>query len=298
MRLRLVENFRALFYLPFYALKERNDAQAEGLEIEWSYANTPGDGVQSVKNGTADVTWGGPMRIMKDQDTEPFGDTSLVGFCEVVSKDPFYLLGRQQLAPFTLSELPSLRLSIVSEVPTPWLCLQSDLAEQGVDVGTYLRTGKIRTDLSFVEQVQALTAGSQDVVQVFEPYVSQLEQAGMSVLAPACERGPTLYTVFVTTHAQLAAKKTQFQALSRAMGRTQQWLHTTDPGAIAEVCAHYFSDIDHDTLKQGIQRYLRDGVWSRSPHINPEGFEVLSHCLYHGGFIQSPGQRATCLSSL
>jgi NitT/TauT family transport system substrate-binding protein len=95
MKLTLVENFRALFYAPFYVLKERGDAEAEGLEVEWIDANTPGGGVDTVKRGAADLTWGGPMRIMKDHDTHAFGPESLVCFCEVVVKHPFFLVGRE-----------------------------------------------------------------------------------------------------------------------------------------------------------------------------------------------------------
>lgn len=298
MKLTLVENFRALFYMPFYVLKERGDAKAEGLDVEWIDANTPGGAIDALKTGAVDLTWGGPMRVMKDHDTHPFGPDSLVGFCEVVGQDPFYLVGRESSQPFSLTQLPAQRLSVVSEVPTPWLCLQTDLADNGVDVAAYLKSGDIVTTRTFEEQVVALKSGLVDVAQLFEPYVSQLEaEPGMAVLARASDRGPTVYTTFITTHARHAEKAAEFGALTRAMARTQQWMRQHSD-SIYELCGQYFPDIDPYVARRGIQRYIDDGVWSANPTVSQTGFETLSRCLHNGGFIRAPAQFSRCVSAV
>lgn len=297
MTLTLVENFRALFYMPFYVLKERGDAEAEGLEVEWIAANTPGEGVEVVKRGGADLTWGGPMRIMKDHDTQPLGPASLVGFCEVVGRDPFYLVGSRSLLPFALDQLPARRLSVVSEVPTPWLCLQTDLADNGLDVAAYLAHGDIVATRTFEEQITALESGHAEVIQLFEPYVSRLElESGRAVLARAADRGPTVYTVFITTRARHAEKTAEFAALTRAMARTQQWM-LSHSDSIYELCGQYFPDIDAQIARRSIRRYIEDGVWSVSPTVSQGGFEALSRCLHNGGFIRSPGKYSLCITS-
>ncbi len=297
MKLTLVENFRALFYMPFYMLKERGGAEAEGLEVEWIDANTPGGGVEAVKRGAADLTWGGPMRIMKDHDSHPIGPDSLVGFCEVVGKDPFYLVGRKSLLPLSLDQLPAQRLSVVSEVPTPWLCLQTDLANIGVDVAAYLANGDIVVTRTFEEQITALASGQADVIQLFEPYVSRLElETDMAILARAGDRGPTVYTVFITTHARHAEKAVEFAALTRAMARTQQWM-LSHPDSIYELGGRYFPDIHPEIVRRSIRRYIDEGVWSASPAVSRDGFETLSRCLHNGGFIRAPGQFSLCISS-
>src|SRR5262245_64555865 len=79
------------------------------------------------------------MRVMKAHDLKP--SSPLVCFCEVVARDPFYLVGRHHRPEFQLRELASLRFARVAEVATPWMCLQQDLREQGVDLSRLDRAG-------------------------------------------------------------------------------------------------------------------------------------------------------------
>src|SRR5262249_4414735 len=116
MKLRLSENFRAVFYAPFYATQAFG--AAEGLEVELVTSSAPGDAVPRLLDGTIDVTWGGPMRVMKARDQD--SGSPLVCFGEVVARDPFYLVGRPDIAQFGFADLARLRFATVSEVPTPW----------------------------------------------------------------------------------------------------------------------------------------------------------------------------------
>jgi len=92
MRLTLAENFRAIFYTPFYLLKALGLAEQAGLTLEWLPPGSPGGAIDAIKEGRVDLTWGGPMRVMKDHDTTPANGQSLLCFGEVVSRDPFFCL--------------------------------------------------------------------------------------------------------------------------------------------------------------------------------------------------------------
>src|SRR2546422_5663835 len=83
MPIKLAENFRAVFYAPFYATWALGFYASEGIEIELLNSSVPGDGVSALLNGTIDVTWGGPMRVMKAHEPQP--TSPLVCFCEVVA---------------------------------------------------------------------------------------------------------------------------------------------------------------------------------------------------------------------
>src|SRR5436309_13996300 len=121
MRIKLAENFRAVFYAPFYATHALGFFAREGVEIELISSSSPGYGVSALLDGSVDITWGGPMRVMQAREQHPA--SPLVCFCEVVSRDPFYLVGINRPG-FQLADLISLRFAAVSEVPTPWMCLQ------------------------------------------------------------------------------------------------------------------------------------------------------------------------------
>ena len=103
MKIRLSENFRAIFYAPFYATQALGFYEREGVEIEFLGSSVPGDAVAGLLNGAIDLTWGGPMRVMKARDRQP--DSPLRCFCEVVARDPFFLVGRTEQAGFRLADL-------------------------------------------------------------------------------------------------------------------------------------------------------------------------------------------------
>jgi NitT/TauT family transport system substrate-binding protein len=90
MPIRLAENFRAVFYAPFYAAQSLGFYAEEDVEVELVGSSVPGDGASALLNDTVDLTWGGPMRVMKAHDLQP--SSPLVCFCEVVARDPFFLV--------------------------------------------------------------------------------------------------------------------------------------------------------------------------------------------------------------
>jgi len=287
MKLILVENFRAVFYCPFYLLKSLGYAEEEGLDIEWVDANIPGGAIDTIKRGDAHVTWGGPMRIMKDHDATPWSEQSLVGFCEVVGRDPFALVSRRSRLGSGLSGLSEARLGVASEVPTPWLCLQEDLRLQGIDLRSMCEAGSVEQSLTQAELLTALRKGETDVVQLFEPYVSEaLRDPQFAVMYDPARRGPTTYTVFITTCAQMSVRQKEFAALTRAMARTQEWLHS-HPDAIAERCAAYFPDIPAETLRAAVHRYISAGIWSSKPAVQQAGLCRLRDSLVNGRFVKS-----------
>jgi len=100
----LIENFRAVFYAPFYAACTLGSYKAEGLEVELKLAPELGKALQAVSAGAGQVSWGGPLRIMAvlDQDLK----CGYVAFCEVVGCDPFFLVKRTPNPNFTPSQLP------------------------------------------------------------------------------------------------------------------------------------------------------------------------------------------------
>src|SRR5215467_13148898 len=127
MPIRFAENFRAVFYAPFYAAQSLGFYAGEGVEVELVSSSNPGDGVLALLNDTIDITWGGPMRVMKAHDLQP--SSPLVCFCEVVARDPFYLVGRHHRPEFQLRDLASLRYARGNSTwrsfsnPThPWPC--------------------------------------------------------------------------------------------------------------------------------------------------------------------------------
>lgn len=290
MKLRIAENFRAVFYAPFYAIRVLGFAASEGLEIEWLPSEAPGGTIEQVKRGAIDAQWGGPMRVLKDHDRDHHAPSpSLMCFAEVVWRDPFYIIGRERPG-FQLKDLAAMRVGIVSEVPTPWYCLRADLEDAGVDTAT-LRAEK---SLTMPQQLEALAAGRLDAVQVFEPYASRALAAGNAVLYAAASRGPTSYTTFITSRESAARHRDAFAALTRATQAMLNWVGREGPAELARATASFFPDVPQELLRAGFERYHRAGLWSRSTTVNKAGFDRLAYSLHDAGFIKHRATYAEC----
>jgi len=297
MTLTLAENFRAIFYTPFYLLKTLGLAEQEGLTLKWLPPGTPGGAIDAIKNGSIDLTWGGPMRVMKDHDTTPSNGQSLLCFGEVVSRDPFFLLGKKTLGRFELAQLRQLRLAQVSEVPTPWLCLQADLRDLGLNVPE-IEASLVR-GLSMPEQIQALKAGTLDVAQVFEPLASELlADPTYQILYAAHTRGPTVYTTLICSRDGWNANHKAFDVLRNVLAKLQIWMHAQTPAIIASHVQSFFPEIASQQLEQAIARYLHHGIWAATPQMSQAGFDRLSTSLQSGGFIRTRIEFASCITPL
>jgi NitT/TauT family transport system substrate-binding protein len=290
MRIKLAENFRAVFYAPFYATHALGFYAREGIDVELLNSPAPAAAASALLDGTIDLTWGGPMRVMKARDVQPA--SPLVCFCEVAARDPFFLVGRREDSEFRLSDLLRLRLATVSEVPTPWLCLQHDLREQGLEPSRLHRV----VDRTMASNLEALRRRQLDVAQVFEPYASMAVQAGVGAIFYAgSARGPTVYTTFLATRAGIERHRNAFIAMTRAIRRMQNWLDEHSAEQLAEVTAAFYPDIARDILVSSLRRYRDAGLWARTPEVSRNGFARLAESLLSGGFISRIPKYEDCV---
>lgn len=270
MPIILQETQRAIFYAPFYAALALGAYKDEGLDIDLKSSTRPDDAARSVMEGTADLSWGGPMRVIVARDRDPQSD--LVCFCEVVTRDPFFLIGRTPRPSFKFADLFGVSVAIVSEVPTPWYCLQNDIRRAGLNPQRLKRTPA----RLMAENAELLRSGSVDVIQVLEPFAQELVANGAGhIWWAAANRGHTSYTCFYTRRAILTARQVEFTSMTRAIYRTQRWIHSASGSEIAAAVANYFPDIPGDVLTAALTRYQSLGVWGKNPVLPRSGYDRL-----------------------
>ena len=288
----LVENFRAVFYAPFYAAEALGAYQAEGLQVAMKTSTAAENTLVSLNAGAGDVSWGGPLRIMNALDKDPSG--GYVAFCEVVGRDPFYLVGRAPNAQFQLKDLVGKTLAPVSEVPTPWICLRYDLRRAGIDPAT-ITCSPLRT---MAENSAALRAGEVDIIQVFEPYAQELLAEGVGYLwYAASSRGPTSYTTFNTTRGFIEKNPQTALGMARAMQRTLKWITNHDGRDLAAALAAYFPQVPQTTLAGAFNDYKRFGLWNRSVSVQRAGIEWLRDAMLASGDIKTRFSFEQCVDN-
>ena len=280
MTITLFENFRALFYTPFYAAFGISAYERENVDVKLAPMSAPGDGISAILDGAEAITWGGPMRVMRHRNETPESD--LVSFCEVVGKDPFQLIGRTPKPDFKIPDLVGIRFASFLEAPTPWLCLQEDLRRENIDPDTLDRTG----DRSVTDIVDGFQKGEFDLVQVPEPFAQALVDAGHGhIWYETARRGACCYTTFSAKRGFIDAHQEEVGAMYAAQAATLRWIQDKTARDIAKVVAPYFADIPPALLAKSIERYKSAGLWSRNPTVSKTGINRLQAGLLSGGFI-------------
>ncbi len=277
----LSENFRALFYTPFYAAVETGAYKDAGVEVELRLSANPAHTAAALQAGQVEVMWGGPLRVLLNHDRDRADES--VCFCDVVARDPFFVIGRAPKPDFRPADLLTSKIGTVSEVPTPWLCLQDDIRRDGADPDAVPRV----TTNTMAENAAALRAGTVDAVQVFQPYAEDLLASGDGhVWYAAANRGLTAYTTLVTRRSVIAARRSELLAMVRGMYRTLQWIHATPGVAIQRALAGYFPDVPPAIYARAIDRYKALGLYGPDPITRPEGVARLAASMRSGGALK------------
>lgn len=276
----LSENFRALFYTPFYAAHAIGAYAAANVDVQLRNSPDPARTAADLRAGKVDVMWGGPLRVVLTHAADPTAD--IVCFCDVVARDPFFIVGREPHPNFRPCDLIGQRFASVAEVPTPWLCLQDDIRRDGADPAKLNRT----SGPSMAENAAALKAGHLDAVQLFQPYAEELLQSGAGHLwYAAADRGLTAYTTLVTRRAVLQSRRTELEAMVRAMDRTLHWLAATPGSEIARALAEFFPDVPAPIYAAAIDRYRAAKLYATDPITRREGVERLQAAMRSGGAL-------------
>jgi NitT/TauT family transport system substrate-binding protein len=277
----LSENFRALFYAPFYAAYATGAFRDAGVEVALRPSPDPPAAARALRSGEVDVMWGGPLRVMIVHDSEP--DADLVCFADVVARDPFFVIGARPRPDFRLADLAKARFASVSEVPTPWICLADDLRRAGVDPDRLDRVA----GRSMADNAAAIRAGTLDAAQLFQPHAEELLASGAGHLwYAAATRGLTAYTTLVTRRATLERRADDLLKMTQGLHRTLGWFAATPAVEIARALKSYFPDVTELIFAGAIDRYRKLGLWGPDPVIRREGYDRLHAAMRAAGTLK------------
>jgi NitT/TauT family transport system substrate-binding protein len=282
MRLTLCENMRAVPYVPFYLALAGGYWKSEGLDIRHVVSPSTSRTATALLEGSVDVSWGGPMRVMMHHDADPA--CPLVCFGQVVARDPFLLVGRTRKATFRWHDLAGLRVAPAGDVPTPWMTFQDDLQRAGLDPAM-IAGRRVRP---MARNLEAYRRGAVDVVQVFEPYADALVSEGRGhVWHRFTERGDIAYTTFYAPRRFTRARREACRRLVRGIARAQAALFAAAPAAIADAVATFLPKLSRAALTRIVAAYRTSGLWAKTPSLPPSPYLRLKAALVSGGLINS-----------
>jgi NitT/TauT family transport system substrate-binding protein len=281
MQITLCENMRAVPYVPFYLALAGGYWESEGLDVRHVVSPRPARTAAALLEGSVDVSWGGPMRVMMHHDTD--AGCPLVCFAQVVARDPFLLVGRTRKAAFRWRDLVGLRVAPAGDVPTPWMTFQDDLQRAGLDAAS-IAGRRLRP---MARNLAAYRRGALDVVQLFEPYADALVSEGRGhVWHRFSERGDIVYTTFYSTRRFTRQRREACRRLVRGIARAQAALFASPPAAIADAVAMFLPKLPRAALTRIIAAYRASALWARTPELPPAPYLRLKAALVSGGLIR------------
>lgn len=276
---RVYENLRTLSYAPFYLAAEHELFSRHGVNVDIQTSASTTETAAGLLAGRVDVSWGGPMRVMKHHDEDPH--CPLVCFCKVVGPEPFSLVGRYRNNAFKFSQLQGLRVGAVTDVPTPWLLLQEDLRREGIDPQNIDRGASGLMN----ENVRALADSQLDVIQVMEPFTGAALAAGGYLWHRFSARGDVAFTSFYTTREFIQTRPEACRAMSAALQQALELVQAAPIEDLTGTLISYFPDYAPRAIAAGIARYRIAGIWQHGTSLLPAEFVRLKLALLSGGFI-------------
>lgn len=276
----LCENMRAVPYVPFYLAFAGGFWESEGLAIQHVVSPATSNTPLKLLEGSADVSWGGPMRVMMHHDADP--RCPLACFGQVVARDPFVLVGRGPRPQFRFADLAGLKVAPAGDVPTPWMTFQDDLQRAG------LTPAKIagRRVRPMATNLRAYIRHQVDVIQLFEPYAHQLVAAGQGeIWHRFSERGDIAYTTFYATRQTMKRRRDECHRLVAGIARALKALQRSAASDVARAVQPFLPDLNQEALASIIAAYRSAGLWATTPNLPPAALLRLKAALISGGLI-------------
>lgn len=266
------------FYTPLLVTIGGGFLAAEGIEAEFSIAETPRDVLAGVHGGT--------VQVAQSAVSANFGalergkQSPLVHFAQINERDGFMLVARAPDEAFAWSTLQGKKI-IVDHGRQPLAMFKYALSKEGVDFGTI---EAIDAGPSAAMQ-KAFRSGKGDYVHLQGPAAQELVKEGIGhvVAWPGKSIGPVAFSSLAASRQWL--KSPDAETFMRAYRRAREFAIEMDPDEVASVIGRYFNEVDRDALIEAVKGYQELGCWSPGVRISPEAFETTLDVFQKSGHI-------------
>jgi len=266
------------FYTPLLVTIGGGFLAAEGIEAEFSIAETPRDVLAGVHGGTVQVA---QSAVSANFGALERGKKSpLVHFAQINERDGFMLVARTPDESFTWDKLEGSKV-LVDHGRQPLAMFKYALHKEGIDF----------------EAIEAIDAGSPesmdkafrdgqgDYVHLQGPTAQQLtgEGLGQVVAWPGKSIGPVAFSSLAASRPWL--ESADAKTFMRAYRRAREFAIEMDPDEVASVVGRYFNDIERGALISAVESYQALGCWSPGVAITPEAFATTLDVFQRSGHI-------------
>lgn len=130
--------------------------------------------------------------------------------------------------------------------------------------------------------------GNADYVALFEPTASSTEIAGKGYIVSSIgkETDEMPYTAYFAKKSYIEKNPEIIQKFTNAIYKGQTWVSNHSTEEIASAISSYFPDTDTDLIITVLNRYKEIDVWSLSPYISENSFNLLQTVIQDAGELK------------
>jgi len=266
------------FYTPLLVTIGGGFLAAEGIDAEFSIAETPRDVLAGVHEGTVQVA---QSAVSANFGALERGKKSpLVHFAQINERDGFMLVGPIADDAFTWDKLVGSKV-LVDHGRQPMAMFKYALHKEGIDFEAIEAIDAGSPEA----MVKAFRDGQGDYVHLQGPTAQELAHEGLGrvVAWPGNSIGPVAFSSLAASRSWL--ESADAKTFMRAYRKTRAYVTETPAAEIARAEQALFPEIDLGVLTETIAAYQGLGCWSPHVEITKAAYEATLDVFQHVGHI-------------
>ena len=280
---KLSEVTRSIFYAPQYVALSQGFFEEEGLKIELSTAQGADDVMTSVLANQSDIGFAGPEAsvYVYNEGKEDYTEV----FAQLTKRDGSFLVSRNENSDFEWTDVKGSTIIPGRKGGVPYMTLRYVLNRYGINPEADV---VLDDSISFDLMAGAFSAGNADYVSLFEPTASATENAGKGYIVASIgeETDELPYTAYFAKKSYIESNSDIVQKFTNAIYKGQKWVQSHSTEEVADAIIDYFPDTDRDLLITVLNRYKEIDVWSETPYLSEEGFDLLQTIIQDAGELK------------
>lgn len=219
------------------------------------------------------------MYIMKVKRTMP------KFFAGLTKRDGSFLVSRSDASSFEWTDVKGKTIIPGRKGGVPYMTLEYVLKKYGINPSSDVA---LDDSISFDLMAGAFSSGTADYVALFEPTASSTELAGKGFIASSIgkETGELPYTAYFAKKSYIEENPEVIQKFTNAIYKGQVWMQNHSTEEVASAISSFFPNTELDLIITVLNRYKEIDVWSNSPYISQEGFELLQTIIFEAGELK------------
>lgn len=282
--IKLNEVTRSVFYAPQYIAINKNFFEKRNIKVELTTGQGADKVMTSILTDQCDIGFAGPEAAIYVYNEGKEDYTQV--FAQLTKRDGSFLVSKTKQENFNWKNLKNTTIIPGRKGGVPYMTLEYVLKKNGLNPSKDLM---LDDSIKFDLMAGAFTGGNAQYVTLFEPTASLTEKAGKGYIVASVgeEAGEIPYTAYFAKKSYINENQEVIQDFTDAVYEGEQWVKSHSAKEIAEVIIEFFPDTDLELLETVIQRYKDIDVWSETPVLKQDSFDLLQTVMIEAGELKN-----------